>query len=267
MGNLYTELTEEFNRGRLRAVLSSGQAVVLYRLAIMSKDGDWILREDEETLGHVLQVLADRQARYRFGAPLDRRWLAHGWSSHLEHRRDGLRLRTDFVTRPPRLSREDVKRLWRDPAPGAVPVIGLEQLAEIKKTNREKDFAVIGELARLMGEPRSQFLYSRSSRDLMRLAEEHPRELAEAVARRPLLTRIPEGRDALERALDEERRRLMHANEERLARYQAAAEAWAAVWPRVQRELAGRPLLEAHEIMVARAEGVLPFEPAGGEHR
>jgi len=34
--------------GRLRAILASGQAVVLYRLAIMSKDGDWILREETE---------------------------------------------------------------------------------------------------------------------------------------------------------------------------------------------------------------------------
>lgn len=46
MDNPYLELTEELNRGRLRALLSSGQAVVVHRLAIMSKDGDWILRED-----------------------------------------------------------------------------------------------------------------------------------------------------------------------------------------------------------------------------
>lgn len=162
MENPYLELTEEFNRGRLRAVLSSGQAVVLYRLAIMSKDGDWILRPDEEALRHILRVLA--------------------------------------------------------------------------------------------------------SRDLMRLADEHPEKLAEAVARRPLLARIPEGREALEQALDEERRRLMRANEERLLRYQAAAEAWAAAWPRVQRQIAGRPLLEAHEIMTARALDLLPFTPSEEDH-
>jgi hypothetical protein len=51
MNNPYLELTEEFNRGRLRALLSSGQAVVVHRLAIMSKDGDWILREDSEAVG------------------------------------------------------------------------------------------------------------------------------------------------------------------------------------------------------------------------
>jgi hypothetical protein len=42
MNNPYLDLTEELNRGRLRALLSSGQAAVVHRLAVMSKDGDWI---------------------------------------------------------------------------------------------------------------------------------------------------------------------------------------------------------------------------------
>lgn len=49
MTNPYLELTRELNQGRLRALISSGQAVVVHRLAIMSKDGDWVLREDDET--------------------------------------------------------------------------------------------------------------------------------------------------------------------------------------------------------------------------
>ena len=102
--NIYVELTHAFNTGGLNAVLSSGQDVVFHRLAVMSKDGDWILREDEEALEFILNVLASRNAVYRFGAPMDLRWLRYGWSSHLEFRRDGLRFRTDFVTRSPRLS-------------------------------------------------------------------------------------------------------------------------------------------------------------------
>ena len=122
----------------------------------MSKDGDWILREDPEALGHVLDVLARRRSRYRFGAPLDERWLAGGWSAHLEHRAAGLRLRTDFVTRPPRISPVKLAQLWQDAERQELPVVGLEPLAALKKTNREKDYAVIGELARRMREPRTQ---------------------------------------------------------------------------------------------------------------
>lgn len=262
MSNPYLELTEELNRGRLRALLSSGQAVVVHRLAIMSKDGDWILREDAETVRHTLEVLSFHGARYRFGAPLDLRWLAEGWSSHFEFRRESLRLRTDFVTRPPRITPEQLAGMWKEAEATGNDVVGLEPLAALKKTNREKDYAVIGELARLMTDPLSALLYSRSSRDLIKLASEHPEKLAEATRQRPLLARIAEGREVLEDALDRERRMLIKANEERLARYQAAAEAWADLWPDVQREIGGLSLLEAHHRMTLRAEGVLPFEPS-----
>lgn len=264
MNNPYLELTEEFNQGRLRALLSSGQAVVVHRLAIMSKDGDWILREDEEAVSHVLETLSRKGAFYRFGAPLDLRWLAGGWSSHFELRQEGLRLRTDFVTRPPRISPEQLARMWEDAEATGTDIVAPEPLAALKLTNREKDYAVVGELARLMTEPRQQFLYSRSSRDLIDLAAAHPEALAEAVRQRPLLARIAEGREALEEALDRERRALIHANEERLARYQAAAEGWASVWPAEQRQIEDLSLLEAHRRLVSRAEGVLPFEPSGG---
>lgn len=263
MTNPYMELTHEFNRGRRRALVSSGQAVVLHRLAIMSKDGDWVLREDEEAVRHVLHVLAVRGARYRFGAPLDVRWLAGGWSAHFEYWHEGLRLRTDFVTRPPRLSAQDRDRLWRDADTSGGDVIGLEPLALIKLTRREKDYAVIGELARRMDDPRSQLLYSRSSRDLLRIAGEHPEALAGLLPKRPLLAHVAEGRDALEEALDRERRTFMRTDEARLARYRAAAEAWASAWPGVSRQIEARPLPDAHRIVTSCAEGVLPFALSG----
>ncbi|MFL6234377.1 MAG: hypothetical protein ACJ76N_14690 [Thermoanaerobaculia bacterium] len=264
MNNPYLDLTRELNQGRLRALLSSGQAVVVHRLAIMSKDGDWILREDAEATGHVLEVLSQHGARYRFGAPLDLRWLAGGWSAHLEFRRDALRVRTDFVSRPPRITPGQLAQMWEDAQATDNDVVRVEPLAAMKLTNRDKDYAVVGELARLMSDPRSQLLYSRSSRDLIRLAGEYPEALAEVARQRPLLARVSEGREILEEALDRERRALIHANEERLARYLAASEDWAKVWPDVQRQIEGLPLPDAHRLMVSHAEGVLPFEPAQG---
>jgi len=261
MDNPYIRLTREFNEGRLRAILASGQAVVLYRLAIMSKDGDWILREDAEALAHVIATLSRHGARYRYGAPLDIRWLAHGWSSHLEFQEAGLRLRCDFVTRPPRVSSLALAALWQAPVQKEVPVVTLHILADLKKTNREKDYAVIGELARQIEDPRLQALHSRSARDLMLLFAEHPSIVAEASGERPLLSRIGHGREVIDRLLDEERRALMRTNEERLDRYVTAASGWGAAWPRLSKELAGRPLAEVHEMMVAAAVGLLPYKP------
>jgi hypothetical protein len=76
MTTIYVDLTRRFNQGRTRCILSSGQAVVLHRLAVMSKDGDWIVREDAEALVHILRVLEGFAGRYRWGAPLDTHWLA-----------------------------------------------------------------------------------------------------------------------------------------------------------------------------------------------
>lgn len=259
--NIYLQLTEEFNDGRLRAILSSGQAVVLHRLAIMSKDGDWILREDEESTQHVLGVLAKYGARYRFGAPLDTRWLTGGWSAHFEFHHQQLRVRTDFVTRPARVAADHLALLWERNASANPPVVDLATLVDIKKTNREKDYVVIGELARRLPSPREQLLCSRSAKDLAELAAKHPDLTTALVPLRPLLAKVDGTREQLESALDAERRALMHANEERLSQYMVAAEGWSRRWPSVQRQLDGLPLLAAHEQIVAEAEQHLPFTP------
>ena len=264
MSNPYLALTAEFNAGRLRALLSSGQAVVVHRLAIASKDGDWIIREDSESTDHVRKVLAAHGAQYRFGAPLDPRWTAGGWSCHFEFRADELRIRTDFVSRPPRVSPPLLASMWREAEASGTDVVGIEPLAAIKLTDREKDYAIVGELARRMPDPGAQFRWSRSSRDLISLAAAHPDALRDELSMRPLLALIPQGRDALDEALDRERRALMRANEERLAGYRAAAAPWASIWPDVQREIAGKSLADAHAIVCARADGVLPFAPPSG---
>jgi len=261
---IYVELTREFNRGRLRAVICSGQAVVLHRLAIMSKDGDWILREDEEALRHVLEVLESHGARYRFGAPLDVAWMCGGWSAHFEFQHGALRVRTDFFTRPPRVTAGQLSTLWDRPPRTDPPFTDAVLLAQMKLTDRERDYAVIGELARIMKEPADQLRFSRSARDLISLAEGHP-ELARSLAgQRPLLAHLGNGLERIEAELDAERRSAMRTNQQRIAQFRVAAETWAARWPMQARELEGLPLREAHARLVEAARGVLPFAISPG---
>ena len=257
---IYLDLTREFNAGALRAVICSGQAAVLHRLAIASKDGDWILREDPATLAHALGVLARHGARYRFGAPLDVRWMSGGWSAHFEFRHAGLRVRTDFFTRPPRISPDELARMWvgqegRDP-----PFTDARILAEMKKTDREKDYPFIGELARRMTDPRDRLLYSRSADDLIELARREPVLARALVEERPLLGRIDAGRRKLSEAIQIEMLDLMEQDERRLAAYRAASSAWADLWPGLAREIEALPLGEAHARMTTRAASVLPPE-------
>ncbi len=228
---------------------------------MMSKDGDWILREDQEALSFVLGVLDKRGAKYRFGAPLDLRWLRGGWSAHFEFRHAEMRVRTDFVTRPPRISAAGLEQMWKAQRRQELPVVDLQSLADLKKTNREKDYAVIGELARRMSSVRDQLLFSRSARDLLRLADEHPELVDELKEHRVPLRFIARGRDELEVALDAERRVLMRANEQRLKRYMVASTAWRAHWPRIIAETDSLGLREAHRVMIERANDLLPAQP------
>ncbi len=121
----YFSLTREFN--------AEG------RIAIMSKDGDWILKESREACHRVLSVLSSKGAHYRPGAPLDTRWLAGGWSSHFEFADErNRRIRCDFFSRPPRVPEGALKGLFSGDEPD--------------KTNRLR---VVDLALTLMGRPSS----------------------------------------------------------------------------------------------------------------
>lgn len=256
---IYSELTKEFNHGRTRAILSSGQAVVLHKLAVMSKDGDWILQEDEESLAHILSTLAKRNARYRFGAPLDIRWLQNGWSSHFEFVHKELRVRTDFVTRPPRISEQDRQEFWLNSQQLELPFVNEVILAKLKRTLREKDYPVIGELARKMNLVEQQLLHSRSARDIVELLNKHSHLKTDLSKQRPLLREAEQGIEAVERALDQERRAFIKQDEARLHAYANAANKWSQAWLEITTKVSRLSLLEAHKIITKEAEKVLPF--------
>ena len=150
MHNPYLELHKEFKAAGAHVLLSSGQACVLLGIAAFSKDGDWIIREDAQSCEAVLRVLANKNASYRLGAPLDIRCLSQGWTAHFEFFADGLRIRADFVSRPPRIA--DPQNLWKRAATkGDIDLVAIEDLIILKQTRRPRDYAVIGALAEVCG--------------------------------------------------------------------------------------------------------------------
>ncbi len=260
ISNIYTELTRDFNKGKVRSILCSGQAVVLHGLAVMSKDGDWIIRSDEESLNFILSVLASKGAVYRYGAPLASAWLEGGWSTHLEYTHNDLRIRTDFFTKPPRLNNEQIADLWQKAEAGAPQYVDLETLALLKQTDREKDYVILGELARKISDVREMLKYSRSAVDILNIWDTD-REIIESVSQvRPVLKLCIEGRDALEAGLDAERRTLMRINSDRLLKFKNAATKWAERWSHISAKIKDLPLLDAHQIMVSEASKYLPTE-------
>ncbi len=101
--------------------------------------------------------------------------------------------------------------------------------------------------------------YSRSARDISELARTYPDIAANLKEQRPALASIPKGIDALEAALDAERRQMIRADERRLAAYMEASEKWRAVWPEVSTAIKNKPLAAAHLEIVLNAESILPF--------
>lgn len=259
MSNVYFDLTRELNASRRIAVLTSGQAVVYYRIAMMSKDGDWILRESPEACFTVLDVLGRKDANYRHGAPLDVRWLAGGWSSHFEFRDEkGRRVRCDFLSRPPRVSAATIDALFAGAAPPKdLTVLDLESLIRMKQTQRAKDYPIIGELARRLPPEREVELTTDPDR-ILELASHHGRR-----SNRPSIRAALGGgsREEVVVELARELDRLQQEDRLRLERYEEASRGYleafrAAGIPRM-------PLARAHAEAVRLAEKLLPARPPG----
>jgi hypothetical protein len=260
MVNVYFELTRELNAERPTVVLGSGQAVVYYRLALASKDGDWIVREDAAACARVLDVLGRRDARYRLSAPLDVRWLGGGWSSHFEFLlEERLRVRCDFFSRPPRLTRAEVEAAFQQGA-GPLKVLGVEPLIRLKRTQRAKDYPIIAELARLLAPERELELTTDPDRIV---------ELARSVtapSERPCVAAARHGdAEAVELALLREMRRQREEDRLRVESYARAARPYLAA---LQAEgIARLALGQAHARALALAERLLPTDPLAGGGR
>ena len=258
--NIYFELTEAFNATAPTVALASGQAVVYYRVAIMSKDGDWIICETREACAMVLEELEARGARYRPAAPLDVRWLSGGWSSHFEffdERRR--RVRCDFVSRPPRMSQAAIAALFvSTERPPALHVVDRATLIALKQTQRAKDYPVIGELATQLS-PEGEIEVTTDPDRIVALAP-----TVGHGSSRPAVRAARTSRRAVVVALAEEIDAMQQVDRRRVAAYEAAAQPFLEAC-RAQ-DLSALGLREAHERMLEIADRLLPVtvdpEPA-----
>jgi hypothetical protein len=262
--NVYFELTEAFNADGPNVALASGQAVVYYRVAIMSKDGDWIIREAPDACARVLDELEARKARYRPAAPLDVRWLAAGWSSHFEFfDARSRRVRCDFVSRPPRVPRATLDALFaHGTAIPALHVVNVPTLIALKQTQRAKDYAAIGELATRLP-PEQELEVTPDPDRLLALA----RLLGQASSRPAVRVARQSGADRREVvvAIAEEIDALQQADRRRVAAYNAVVQPFLQAC-RVA-DVSALPLRVAHDQMVEMAERLLPRHVAWEDTR
>ncbi len=132
------------------ALLIGGQACILYGGAEFSRDLDLMLAAAPEALTRLEQALSALQADVIAVPPFRSAFLQRGHAVHFRCRRpDVAGLRLDLMTKPPRLP--DLDAVWQrrvvvELDVGPVSVVALEDLVATKKTQRDKDWATIGEL-------------------------------------------------------------------------------------------------------------------------
>lgn len=262
--NPYFAFTDACNAVRPVVILASGQACVWYHLALASKDGDWIVREEETALRMVRDELSRRGACYRFGAPLDVRWLAGGWSSHFESiDAAGIRYRYDFVSRPPRLTPSQLQNMWSQVDFGAPAVVPKRELILLKQTLRFKDYSFIGALATQLDEAEDQLRWTLDPQHVMELLAAHPELKSKLAQIRPALRDVfplnaPHDLEAIAVAIDAEIRNLRRDDEKQIMAYTTAMKPWAVQFRTLG--LDHKSLSEAHDACCVAAQDILPYK-------
>jgi hypothetical protein len=130
-------ITEVRARGGVCAI-TSGMACVQYGIAQSTKDCDILC--SVESLTTLLGVIRESRfhgvgGSYRghLTPPLDRRWLAGGWTSHFEWEVEGAKAHLDVFAVAPRGSTD-----WTKGISGLL--VGMHTVAEMKRTDRGKDW-------------------------------------------------------------------------------------------------------------------------------
>lgn len=209
-----------FQKHRVRHLLIGGQACIIYGAAEFSRDSDFAIQVSATNLKRLKRALADLEAEPVYFPPLTAQHLRRGHACHFRcQREDVRRLRVDVLFRM--RGCEPFEKLWRRrtevklPKGLKIPVIGLRDLVQCKKTQRDKDWHMLSRLVNndilLHGSrPRkgdvSWWLREcRSPEILIRLVEEHPKHAEHSARTRSLIRLAIIGNEtALTAALAEE---------------------------------------------------------------
>lgn len=140
---------------KVRYLLISGQATVLYGAATFSEDLDiWLCPQNSNLQRFVKALRALRARYYKLTPPLTTTCLRKGHGFHFTlPAEDGTDWYLDVMGVPPRSPAFNVAwhRSIRMRTPwGMVPVVGVPDLVELKKTQRLEDYAVISRLVMSM---------------------------------------------------------------------------------------------------------------------
>jgi hypothetical protein len=231
------EFRDLLQAARIPFALTSGMACVYYGIQQTTKDTDWIVAPGH--LDTLRTLLAEQERRlppwlvgYRSicGAPLDPRWLANGWTSHLVIQDSALEAEhhLDFFGRPPRAP------VWAASPEG---IACRATVAAMKRTDRDRDWAFVDglgwQLSEADGDLEEALVNVQDEARLRHLWNRAPAACREsALRRRPLLQMVQATTDpvVVEAHIRLERLFWQCVNRERHGRYQAAWKTFFRSW-------------------------------------
>jgi len=262
----YAELEQFYeglvSRARSRGItcaITSGLACVAFGVAQTTKDCDLLCAPD--AAGEFFKLLGEaslggQMPSYRghLTPPLDSRWLRGGWTSHFVWDTPGLEAYLDIFGVAPRGSSP-----WEAEVQGFYA--GLHTVAEMKRTNREKDWpfaTALGVKLLEAGDPRG-WLHLFNYDVLVQTARKL-RCPAAMIALRPALALLVEADERLELALKGEIEFWNRLDELRVKVYERAVRPYMLAVKRDPRSSAP-PLAVQHECRLEHAGQVLAVSP------
>jgi hypothetical protein len=200
--NPILKVLSTFQKHQIRALLIGGQAAILYGAAEFSRDSDFVLLVTRENLELLVGALDELQAERIVFPPLTLSALRKGHGVHLRCRAPGVEAqRVDLLGRL--RGCQPFSKLWERrhlatlPDGGLLPVIGLRDLVQSKKTQRDKDWVMLrrlieNDIAKHGKHPtpdqvRWWLAEAREPISLISLAAELPKDAQRALIKRPLL--------------------------------------------------------------------------------
>lgn len=239
--------------------ITSGMACVRFGVAVATKDCDVLCLPDNAAIFFdtlVATQLGDASCRYRghMTAPLDARWLRGGWTAHFMWGGESSDARLDVFGVAPRAS-----AAWDAEMQGLY--VGLHTVAEMKRTDREKDWPFATGLgAKLLrsGDLRG-WLHIFDHDLLVELADRVPLP-PEVVTRRPVLRLLESRNPVLEVALKAEVEFWSRLDKRRLQIYRNASRAYTSA-VKADPGSDGLDLRGQHQVRVEHALRLLAMNP------
>lgn len=210
-----------FARSKVKCLLMGGQACVQYGAAEFSKDIDFAILCDDDNLHALAATLETLHARLIAVPPFHRSYLEAGQALHFRST-DGPAqgMRIDLMSRMRGVAR--FAELWSRRTSVTLPdgteiqIMGLRDLVQAKKTQRDKDWPMISRLVEVhylthrdASTPSQREFWFRELRNaglLITLASQFPDEAATLAAQRPALAAAL-AHDDVDRAVRDEEER------------------------------------------------------------